>query len=89
MIAITDAIMWRCSLPVSHGETSDADGTYVRRWVPGLAGLATRWIHQPWNAPPSELARGGGHLGENDPRPIIDHAAVRNEALAAFQSLKG
>ncbi len=30
----------------------DPDGEYVRRWLPILARLPTKYIHAPWNAPP-------------------------------------
>ena len=34
----------------------DADGAYVRRWVPELAGLPAEYLHCPWEAPSSVLA---------------------------------
>ena len=38
--------------PVLQGEKFDPDGDYVRRWVPELAKLPRKHIHQPWDAPP-------------------------------------
>jgi len=38
----------------------DPDGRYVRRWLPVLARLPARWIHQPWLAPENVLADAGG-----------------------------
>jgi FAD binding domain of DNA photolyase len=51
----------------------DPDGTYVRRWVPELATVPERFVHRPWDdaaGPP-----------EGYPRPIVDHAEEREEAL--------
>jgi deoxyribodipyrimidine photo-lyase len=73
--------------PVSQGEKFDPDGAYVRRWVPEIAGLASKWIHKPWLAPPEGLANAGVVLGKTYPRPIVDHTAARREALAAFQTI--
>lgn len=69
--------------PVLQGEKFDADGDYVRRWVPELAGLPSQWIHKPFAAPPAVLAGAGIVLGRTYPRPIIDLLETRRRALAA------
>jgi deoxyribodipyrimidine photo-lyase len=74
--------------PVLQGEKFDPDGAYVRRWVPELAALPTGLIHQPWSAPPLELGGAGVVLGETYPRPIVDHKAGRERALAAYAKLR-
>jgi deoxyribodipyrimidine photo-lyase len=75
--------------PVIQGETFDAAGEYVRRWVPELARLPDRWIHKPWKAPVSKLAEAGLRLGRDYPLPIIAHDEARERALAALRSTKG
>ena len=45
--------------PVTQGERFDAQGDYIRRWVPELAGLDARWIHRPWEVPEEILAKAG------------------------------
>ena len=70
--------------PVLQGEKFDADGAYVRRWVPELADLPAPFIHRPWSATPLELAGAGITLGDNYPAPIVDHKAARERALAAY-----
>jgi deoxyribodipyrimidine photo-lyase len=74
--------------PVLQGEKFDANGAYVRHWVPELARLSTRWIHRPWEAPAAELAAAGVTIGGNYPAPIVDHAAGRSAALAVWQGLR-
>ncbi len=74
--------------PVLQSEKFDPDGAYVRRWLPELASLPAPHIHAPWLAPAEALARGGVVLGRTYPKPIVDHAAARARALAAFQELK-
>ena len=61
--------------PVAQGERFDADGSYVRRYVPEVAGLPDRFVHRPWDAssPPAGY-----------PPPIVEHDAARRRALAAF-----
>lgn len=65
--------------PALQGARFDPDGAYVRRFVPELAGVPDRFIHTPWLAP---------NPPRNYPAPIIELAAGRDRALAAFASLK-
>jgi deoxyribodipyrimidine photo-lyase len=77
-----DAQPWfRIFNPVTQGEKFDPDGNYVRRWVPELAMLPARWIHAPFAAPEAQLAAAGVRLGENYPRPVVDHAQARARFL--------
>jgi deoxyribodipyrimidine photo-lyase len=74
--------------PVLQGEKFDADGAYVRRWVPELAGLPDDLIHKPWTAPALVLREAGVTLGKTYPAPVIDHAFARGRALEALATLK-
>lgn len=71
--------------PVTQGRKFDPKGLYVRKWVPELADLPDRWIHEPWEAPSSLLVEAQVHLGKTYPNPIVDHAAARNRALQAYR----
>lgn len=74
--------------PVLQGEKFDKQGSYVRRFCPELRFLPDKYIHQPWAAPPHELSKARVVLGHNYPSPIVDLAASRQRALAAFSALK-
>ncbi|MFV2102472.1 cryptochrome/photolyase family protein [Micromonospora sp. LOL_024] len=37
--------------PARQAERYDPDGAYVRRWVPELASVAGKAVHQPWRLP--------------------------------------
>lgn len=74
--------------PVVQGEKFDSGGWYVRTWVPELSGLASRWIHRPWEASSESLDKAGVRLGGTYPKRIVDHAQARLRALAAFESVK-
>jgi deoxyribodipyrimidine photo-lyase len=73
--------------PLSQAQRFDPQGTYVRQWVPELAGLPDEWIHEPVKAPPDVLTDAGVQLGKTYPRPMIDHAEARTQALAALQTM--
>lgn len=74
--------------PIAQGRRFDADGRYVRRWIPELSKLPDKWIHEPWAAPAETLARAGVELGRNYPQPIVEHAAARARALEAFAVMR-
>jgi deoxyribodipyrimidine photo-lyase len=73
--------------PITQGERYDADGAYVRKWLPELAKLPNDVIHRPWEADGATLQKAGVKLGMTYPEPIVDHAAARARALEAFATL--
>jgi deoxyribodipyrimidine photo-lyase len=75
--------------PVTQGRKFDPEGAYVRRWVPELEKLPSRFVHEPWAAPDEVLERAGVRLGRHYPRPLVDHALARQRALDAFAALPG
>jgi deoxyribodipyrimidine photo-lyase len=68
--------------PVSQSEKFDADGRFIRRYCPELAGLDAKAIHAPWERAP--LAMQGIHY----PRPVVDHALARERTLARYAVVK-
>ena len=76
---------FRIFSPMGQGEKFDADGRYVRRWVPELARLPDSVIHSPWTAEPLILRAAGVTLGNTYPHPIVDHRFARDQALEAFR----
>ena len=70
--------------PITQSEKFDAEGKFIRRYVPQLAGLSAKHIHAPWLARPADLASAGVQLGENYPLPIVDHAQARTRTLARY-----
>ena len=78
---------FRVFSPSKQGATYDAEGIYVRRWVPEIAKLPNARLQAPWTAKPLELAAAGLRLGVDYPLPLVDHATARARALAAFADL--
>jgi len=74
--------------PVLQGRKFDADGDYVRRFVPELVRLDPPHIHAPWGAPSDALANAGVTLGKTYPKPIVDLATGRARALDAYAQIR-
>lgn len=75
--------------PMTQGEKFDAQGDYVKLFVPELVNLDKKFIHKPWEAPLTVLKQAGVSLGKNYPAPIVDHKQARQKALDAYQSMRG
>jgi deoxyribodipyrimidine photo-lyase len=74
--------------PILQAEKFDPKGDYVRKYVPELAKMRAPFIHKPWEAPDMELISAGVRIGDNYPRPIVDHGKARIRALDAYKALK-
>jgi len=74
--------------PITQGQKFDAEGHYIRQWIPELSQLPPRYLSCPWEAPALSLQQAGVALGRDYPHPIVDHKAAREAALAAYASLK-
>jgi deoxyribodipyrimidine photo-lyase len=74
--------------PVSQSLKFDAEGRFIRRYVPELAALPDRLIHAPWKARPVDLAAAGLTLGGTYPHPVVDHDEARARTLARFAAAK-
>ena len=76
----TDAAPYfRIFNPVTQSERFDPSGEFIRQWVPELAALDNRRIHDPGK---------GGPLPAGYPPAIVDLKTSRKEAIARFQALK-
>jgi len=74
--------------PMSQAEQFDPEGEYIRRWIPELSRLEVPWLFKPWEASDEVLAAAGVGLGKTYPRPMVDHFAARDAALAAYQKTR-
>lgn len=69
--------------PVLQARKFDPDAAYVTRWLPELARLSPKLRHAPWTCPREAAA-----LAPDYPaRPLVDLAAGREAALAAWRRL--
>ncbi len=71
--------------PARQMETYDPDGTYVRRYVPELAGVPEEHLREPWKMPREQQREVGCVIGRDYPEPIVHHARARREALERYR----
>jgi deoxyribodipyrimidine photo-lyase len=74
--------------PLSQSEKFDAEGKFIRKYLPVLEKLPTAALHSPWLAKPMVLSAAGVELGRNYPRPIVQHDEARARTLQRYAAVK-
>ena len=70
-----DAQPWfRIFNPITQSERFDAQGKFIRKYVPELAKCNDKEIHAPWLIPPMRLQALNITIGKDYAEPIVDHA---------------
>ena len=84
-----DAQPWfRIFNPVTQSEKFDADGVFIRSWLPQLGRLSGRDIHAPWKLAPETLRQAGVELGTDYPQPLVRHEEAREQTLQRYAIVK-
>lgn len=69
--------------PVTQSKKFDSDGDYLRKFVPELATLGSKEIHEPWKIKPTLDGKPLEY-----PDPLVDLGASRERALEAYAELR-
>lgn len=84
-----DAQPWfRIFNPTTQSEKFDAEGKFIRKYVPELSPCNHKEIHAPWLIPAERQKELGLAIGSDYPCPIIDHAIQRTLALAFYKNAR-
>ncbi len=70
--------------PINQSEKFDAQGKFIKRYLPQLAKLNAKQIHAPWKLGALELAAADVELGKDYPRPVVDHSEARALTLQRY-----
>ncbi|CAH0405959.1 unnamed protein product [Chilo suppressalis] len=64
---------FHCYCPVRFGRKTDPNGDFIRRYIPALKNMPTRYIHEPWLAPEAVQQSARCIVGRHYPLPMVDH----------------
>ena len=85
----TDAAPYfRIFNPTSQAKKFDPRGEFIRRWLPELAEVPNEFIHEPWTMPPEVQESANCRIGQDYPKPIVDHHEARNWTLEAYKDAR-
>jgi deoxyribodipyrimidine photo-lyase len=74
--------------PTSQSEKFDAQGKFIRRYVPELSKLSDSALHAPWDAKPVEIAASGVIFGKDYPERCVKHDEAREKTLLRYAVVK-
>jgi deoxyribodipyrimidine photo-lyase len=74
--------------PISQSEKFDAQGKFIKRYLPQLTKFDAKQIHAPWLVEPMLQRAAGCVIGVDYPAPVVDHAAARARTLERYAVVK-
>jgi deoxyribodipyrimidine photo-lyase len=74
--------------PITQSEKFDAEGKFIKKYLPQLSKLSKKAIHAPWLAGDIELDIAGVCLGRDYPAPIVQHDEARKNTLIRYAVVK-
>lgn len=66
--------------PIKNSEDHDADGIFIKQWLPELAEIPVNLIHEPWKLNSIEQQFYNCELGKDYPEPIVNIEETRKYA---------
>ncbi|KAF2720863.1 hypothetical protein K431DRAFT_285335 [Polychaeton citri CBS 116435] len=67
--------------PLLQSEKFDAQGDYIRKWVPELRSIEGKAVHDPYGRGAMKEAERSGY-----PRPMVEHKGAREKALERYKN---
>lgn len=72
--------------PYLQSAKFDADGIYIKKYVPELKNVPLQYIHNPSEMPPSVQKEINFKTGKDYPLPVVNHFEMKERAINLFRS---
>jgi deoxyribodipyrimidine photo-lyase len=66
--------------PIKNSEEHDAEGVFIKTWIPELAHVPVSLLHEPWKMTEMEQGIYKVIIGKDYPKPIVDIERTRKAA---------
>lgn len=76
---------YRVYSPVAFGKKTDKSGEYIRKWLPILKKFPDKYIYEPWTAPLAVQKAAGCVIGQDYPKPIVDHDVISKKNIGRMK----
>ncbi|MFC4994960.1 cryptochrome/deoxyribodipyrimidine photo-lyase family protein [Rubritalea tangerina] len=74
--------------PIKQAVDQDPEGVFIKKWVPELAEVPVAYIAQPELMPAMEQTFSQCLIGEDYPRPIVDHQLAYRDAQRRIRAIR-
>ncbi len=74
--------------PIKNSQEHDADGIFLKKWLPELKDIPANVIHEPWKLSSIEQQLYNCHIGIDYPFPIVDIEHTRKTASDVVWSIR-
>jgi deoxyribodipyrimidine photo-lyase len=74
--------------PTKQAHDQDAQGTFIRRWVPELARVPLPHLAEPWRMSSAQQHASGCVIGRDYPAPVVDAPAAVKHAKDVLYALR-
>jgi deoxyribodipyrimidine photo-lyase len=74
--------------PVKNSYEHDADGTFIKKWIPELANIPAAFIHEPWKLTPIEQMLYDFEIERDYPYPIVNLEEARKFSSDFFWAMR-
>lgn len=82
------APFFRIFNPTLQSKKFDPNGEYIKRWIPELKNVPSKWVHEPWKMTPLDQVYSKIKIGHDYPSPIVNHDEARKKALKAYAQMR-
>ena len=76
---------WKCYSPIEFGKKTDPNGDYIRKYLPVFKNFPSKYIFEPWMAPPAVQQTAKCVIGKDYPKPIVDHKIISKTNMARMK----
>lgn len=74
--------------PYTQSIKYDAEGDYIKRYIPELKNVPVKYIHNPSEMPVEMQKKCGVIIGKDYPAPIVNHSEASKFAIQTFKKIK-
>lgn len=78
---------FHCYCPVMFGRRTDPEGEFIRKYLPVLKNMPTKYIFDPWTAPLEVQKEAKCVIGEDYPYPIVNHAEASHANIEKMKKV--
>lgn len=77
-----------CTCPIALAKRLDPNGEYIKQYIPELASIPNKYIHEPWKTPQEIQEQAECIIGIHYPNRIIDLNAASKQNNMAMTALR-